>query len=147
MEHATVRAFRRLAISAGMLAIPLFCAAEPSSNLPVSRLEFFDTGVGPLKAAPAYGDLSKGAHSTFVKLPAGFVSPRHYHTSDYYGVVVTGIVANAPTAKSADVPLPPGSYWYQAGKENHVTKCLSATECVVFITQHGKFDEYEVEGK
>lgn len=122
-------------------------AAEPSINLPVTSLKYFDTGVGPLKAAPAFGDLSKGAHSTFVKLPAGFVSPLHYHTADYYGVVISGVVANAPLATSPDVPLPAGSYWFQAGKANHVTKCLSQNECVVFITQSAKFDERDADMK
>lgn len=115
-------------------------AAETSVSVPVSELKYFDTGVGPLKAAPAYGDLGHGAHSTFVKLPAGFVSPLHTHTEDYYAVVVSGVVANEADGTAKDRPLPPGSYWFQKGKANHVTKCLSANECVVFITQPGKFD-------
>jgi Domain of unknown function (DUF4437) len=115
-------------------------AADTSISVPVSDLKYFDTGVGPLKAAPAYGDLAHGAHSTFVKLPAGFVSPLHIHTEDYYAVVISGVVANEVNATVRDRPLPPGSYWFQKGKANHVTKCLSANECVVFITQPGKFD-------
>jgi anti-sigma factor ChrR (cupin superfamily) len=117
-------------------------AADPSASisLPVTELKWFDTGVGPLKAAPAFGDLSKGPHSTFVKLPAGFVSPLHIHTGDYYGVVITGVVANEVDGKAKDRPLPPGSYWFQKGNANHVTKCLSTNECVVFITQSSKFD-------
>lgn len=121
--------------------LPQFaCAAGTSINVPVTEIKFFDTGVGPLKAAVGYGDLSKGAHGTFVKLPAGFVSPVHIHTEDYSGVVISGVVANAETAEMKDVPLAPGSYWFQKGKVPHVTKCLSANECVVFITQPGKFD-------
>lgn len=119
-------------------------AAETSVSVPVSDVKFFDTGVGPLKAAPGFGDLSKGAHSTFVKLPAGFVSPLHTHTEDYYGVVITGVVSNEVDAVAKDRPLPPGSYWFQKGKAKHVTKCLSANECVVFITQPGKFDYVNV---
>lgn len=115
-------------------------AGDTSINLPVTEIKFFDTGVGPLKAAVGFGDLSKGAHSTFVKLPANFVSPLHIHSEDYYGVVISGVVANAVDATAQDVPLAPGSYWFQKGKAPHVTKCLSANECVVFITQPGKFD-------
>ena len=115
-------------------------AADTSISLPVTSVKYFDAGVGPLKISPAYGNPQKGAHSTFVKLPAGFISPLHSHTGDYYGVVISGVVANAATAEEEDVALAPGSYWFQKGKANHVTKCLSANECIVFITQPSKFD-------
>lgn len=55
-------------------------------------------------------------------------------------MVITGVVAHAVNAEVKDIPLPPGSYWFQKGKANHVTKCLSANECVVFITQPDKFN-------
>ena len=129
-----------LFVAASALTAGLAHAAETSISVPVSDVKFFDTGVGPLKAAPGFGDLTKGAHSTFVKLPAGFSSPLHIHTEDYYGVVITGVVANEVDDKAPNRPLAPGSYWFQKGKVNHVTKCLSANECVVFITQPGKFD-------
>lgn len=127
-------------IGSTLVPVAAVQAAETSVSVPVTDIKFFDTGVGPLKAAPGFGDLSKGAHSTFVKLPAGFVSPLHTHTEDYYGVVVTGVVANEVDAAAKDRPLPPGSYWFQKGRASHVTKCLSANECVVFITQPGRFD-------
>lgn len=131
-------------VAASALTAGLSIAAETSVSVPVSEVKFFDTGVGPLKAAPGFGDLTKGAHSTFVKLPAGFSSPLHTHTEDYYGVVITGVVANEVDDKAKDRPLAPGSYWFQKGKIPHVTKCLSANECVVFITQPGKFDYVNV---
>lgn len=131
------------AVVSACCAAPSF-AADTSVSMPVSDLKYFDTGVGPLKAAPAYGDLANGAHSTFVKLPAGFVSPLHTHTEDYYAVVISGVVANEVNEAVKDRPLPPGSYWFQKGKASHVTKCLSANECVVFITQPGKFDYVNV---
>ena len=61
----------------------------PSSSLPAPKVTFGPTGVktsvGELKAGPAYGDLSKGRHGTFIRMPAKFVSPLHTHTSDYFG--------------------------------------------------------------
>ena len=44
------------------------------------------TEVGELKAGPAYGDFNKGRHGTFIRMPAKFVSPLHYHTADYFGI-------------------------------------------------------------
>ena len=117
---------------------------RPSVNLPVTQLQYVKTGVtdgvhGELQAAPAFGDLAHGAHGTFIKMPAGFVSPVHTHTGDYYGVVISGVGANGVPG-SADVPLPVGSYWFQKGGERHVTKCLSPNECIFFINQSTKFD-------
>jgi hypothetical protein len=117
---------------------------KPSISTPVTQLSYGPTGVsdgvhGELNAAPAYGDLAHGAHGTFIKMPAGFVSPIHIHTEDYWGVVISGVAVNGLPG-STDVALPVGSYWFQKGGERHVTKCISPNECIFFISQHGKFD-------
>jgi beta-alanine degradation protein BauB len=142
MKDTALPSLRRLIASLVLVSTGLSgqCYAADTSILPVTQMKFFDTGIGPLKAAPGFGDFSKGAHSTFIKLPAGFATPLHFYTEDLYGVVISGVVANAVDASVTDVPLAPGSYWFQKGKAAHITKCLSATECVVFITQPGKFD-------
>ena len=120
----------------------------PSANKPVTQLKYFDTGVGKnsgvgtLHAAAAYGDLQHGAHGTFIKMPAGFVSAPHSHTGEYWAVVISGVGVNG-TPGSVDVPLPVGSYWSQKGGEPHVTKCISPNECIFFINQTVKFDEIE----
>ena len=85
------------------------------------------------------GDLAHGAHGTFIKMPAGFVSKVHTHTEDYWGVVISGVAVNGVPG-SADVQLPVGSYWFQKGGERHVTKCISPNECLFFISQRGRFD-------
>ena len=119
-------------------------SGQPSVSTPVTQIKYGPTGVsdgvhGELNAGPAYGDLSKGPHGTFIKMPTGFVSPVHTHTEDYWGVVISGVAANGLPG-SKDVQLPVGSYWFQKGGEAHVTKCLSPNECIFFISQGGKFD-------
>jgi hypothetical protein len=133
------------------LSIPSHADPEgkPSVSTPVTQLVYGPTGVsdgihGELNVASAYGDLAHGAHGTFVKMPAGFVSPVHMHTEDYWGVVISGVAVNGLPG-STDVPLPVGSYWFQNGGERHVTKCISPNECIFFLNQHGKFD-YVVDG-
>jgi hypothetical protein len=118
-----------------------------SANLPVTQLRYSDTGLfgtdkslGTLKVAPAFGDLQSGAHGTFVKMPAGYVSEPHVHTGEYYAVVISGVGVNGLPG-SKDIALPVGSYWSQKGGENHVTKCISPNECIFFISQNVKFDE------
>ena len=82
----------------------------PSLSRPVTELEYGPTGQsdgvhGELYAAPAYGDLAHGPHGTFIKMPAGYVSPTHTHTEDYWAVVVSGVMVNKKP-DSADAPLP-----------------------------------------
>jgi len=118
-----------------------------SSSKPVSELTYGPTGIsdgvhGELQAAPAYGDLSRGPHGTFIKMPAGYESPTHTHTEDYWAVVVSGAMVNKKP-DGADVPLPVGSYYFQKGGEPHVTKCISPNGCVFFASQDGKFDYQE----
>lgn len=115
----------------------------PSVSTPASEIKFIQTGVktdkGELRAGPAYGDFQNGRHGTFVRMPAGFKSPVHTHTEDYFAVVVEGVGSNHPVGGEAE-PLPTGSYWFQRGEEAHVTECLSETDCLFFIVQPGKFD-------
>jgi hypothetical protein len=91
-----------------ILSISAFAADNgQSSHIPVTQLHYGATGVsdgvhGELNAAPAYGDLTHGPHGTFIKMPAGFVSPVHTHTEDYWGVVISGVAANGKPG-SADV--------------------------------------------
>jgi beta-alanine degradation protein BauB len=128
---------------AGFAGLALAQEGIPSSSLPAGKVQFGPTGiktaVGELMAGAAYGDFSKGRHGTFIRMPAKFVSPLHTHTADYFGVVIQGVGSNSRPG-DADVPLPVGSYWFQKGKENHITKCLSDTDCLFFIYQPDKFD-------
>ena len=135
--------------SAALLSLTVISSLALAGNTasvstPLTELNYGPTGVsdgihGELRAAPAYGDLTRGPHGTFIRMPAGFVSPVHTHTEDYWGVVISGVAVNGRPG-STDVPLPVGSYWFQKGGERHITKCISPNECLFFISQHGKFD-------
>ena len=109
------------------------------NHIPVQDLKWFDTGIGPMRAAVAYGDMSKGPYGVFLKFPGGFSSPVHHHSDDYRAVVVAGTIVNSEVGET-DITMEPGSYWQQRGKVKHVTKCISPDGCTVFLTQRGKFD-------
>ena len=53
--------------------------------------------------------------------------------------MIQGVVVNTQPG-TADVPLAVGSYYFQKGRENHVTKGISDTDCLLFIYQPDKFD-------
>lgn len=109
------------------------------NHVPVEDLKWFDTGVGPMRAAVAYGDMSKGPYGVFLKFPGKFASPVHYHSSEYRAVVVAGTIVNSEVGEK-DITMLPGSSWYQRENVNHVTQCVSSSECTVFLMQPGKFD-------
>jgi hypothetical protein len=143
MKASAKFGFAAIVVVTSIAGVVLAQENIPSSSLPASKVQFGPTGVktevGELKAGAAYGDLSKGRHGTFVRMPAKFVSPLHNHTADYFGIVIQGVGVNTQPG-NADLPLPVGSYWFQKGKENHVTKCISDADCLFFIYQPDKFD-------
>ena len=112
--------------------------ADESRSVPVTELKFYENKEG-LTIADGWGNPATDAHSNFIKMAGGAASGVHTHTHSYYGVVVSGVVVNTVVG-SEDQPLPAGSYWYQKGGERHVTKCISQTECVFFVTAKGGFD-------
>ena len=133
-------------LSALLAASMLTCAGQAQaeatkspSHVPVENLKWFATGIGPMQAAVAYGDMAKGPYGVFLKFPGEFVSPVHHHSSEYRAVVVVGTIVNSEEGEK-DITMRPGSSWYQRGNVNHVTKCVSSGECTVFLTQPGKFD-------
>jgi hypothetical protein len=142
---------RRIAVAmtAAILATSsaLAAAAGETSNLyndtskivSVTELKFYQNKEG-LTIANGWGDPASSAHSNYIKMAGGTASGVHTHTYSYYGVVIAGVVANEAPGSRQDHPLAAGSYWYQKGGEQHVTKCISQTECIFFVTSKGPFD-------
>lgn len=132
---------------AALAVLGILCAAgsllaqEPNASqslaIPADAVQYKDLG-GP-QLGTVWGDSANGAHGSFLRLPKGFVSPAHLHTGDYRGVVMQGAVTNAE-AGQPEVVLGPGSYYFQKGKTDHVTKCVGDTDCLIFISQSKAFD-------
>ena len=118
--------------------------AQAPNHVPVEDLKWFATGIGPMQAAVAYGDMAVGPYGVFLKFPGGFTSPVHQHTGEYRAVVIGGTIVNSEVGEK-DITMKPGSSWYQQGKVSHVTKCVSKDGCTVYLTQSSKFDFNPVE--
>jgi hypothetical protein len=112
---------------------------DRSLVIPAEQMRFYKNPQG-FVVANAWGKPDAGAHSNFIRMDGNTASGRHTHSFSYYGVVVSGTVANEPADSTADRPLGPGSYWYQRGREVHVTKCISREPCLFFVTSKGSFD-------
>src|SRR5262249_2570864 len=133
--------------AASLAALAVLCGAQPapaqqpgassSLNVPAGKIQWIDLG-GP-QLGTVWGDANKGAHGSFLRLPKGFVSPAHTPTGDYSGVIVEGAVSNAEPGQP-EVVLGPGSYYFQKGKSDHVTKCVGASDCLIYVSQSKAFD-------
>ncbi len=115
--------------------------ATPSVNRPPATHAF--SPVFPDQPDGAAWSFMFGSEKTpsafFIRVPPGFTSPKHRHTSAYFGVVLEGLVKNGPDVELAP-ELPAGSYWSQKAGEEHVTACLAKTPCLSFIVYEGPFD-------
>lgn len=109
-----------------------------SVNMPVESLAFTDFG-GGVQVAPLWGDMHKGAWGNTFRLPAGFTSPLHLHSAPYYGIVISGTVVNFEQGQQ-EIPMSAGSYWFQRGKVNHVTRCVSGTDCLIYLSMSAPHD-------
>lgn len=113
--------------------------SSTSKVIPVEELHFYQNKQG-LTVANGWGDPATGPHSNFIRMPGKAMSGLHTHSFNYYGVVVSGVLANEASDGVPARSLRPGSYWFQAGGKPHVTNCLSTSECLIFVTSKGPFD-------
>ncbi len=126
-----------LAVAKGAAKLPVLSTLADAKWTPLMK-------EGPLPAfAPIEGDAMKGAHFAYLKLPAGFTSPVHSHSSDYWSVLVQGKMTHWAAAGGSEAeakPLGVGDLTFMPAKTEHISKCFPGAECVMAIYQKGKFD-------
>jgi beta-alanine degradation protein BauB len=126
-----------LAVAKGAAKMPVLSSLADAKWTPLMK-------EGPLPAfAPIEGDAMKGAHFAYLKLPAGFVSPVHSHSSDYWAVLVQGKMTHwaADGGNEAEAkPLGVGDLTFMPAKTEHISKCFPGADCVMAVYQKGKFD-------
>jgi beta-alanine degradation protein BauB len=109
------------------------------SGLQYQAVDPAATAPGP-EIAIVSGDLQKGG-AFFLKLPAGAKPGLHTHSADYHAVLISGAHKHwQPGEDKKAKVLPPGSYWYQPGKQAHGDECTGAEPCVIYVVMDGAFD-------
>lgn len=83
------------------------------------------------------GDPSKGAYDMLVRYKPGFDSGWHTHDAGYRGMVLEGTITNPVQGDAKPRQLAKGGYWYQPAGQNHATRCVSDTACLVFAHSDG----------
>jgi beta-alanine degradation protein BauB len=112
-----------------------------TSNVPFESLTFkpLADAAGP-KRAIAFGDPTKGAHGFYLRLPPEWESPNHYHSANYNAVLIDGEIVNNYEGQTDEVTIAKGGYFSTLSNVNHVTKCLSKTECIIYVQMDAAFD-------
>jgi quercetin dioxygenase-like cupin family protein len=132
----------------GLVAVGAAWAAKKElSSMTPEEMKWIDVPEsGGAQATNVSGDMAKGAHTAFAKIPAGQTHPLHTHSAEVKGVVVSGSFLVGPEG-GPEKALGPGSYFVVPAKMKHTSSCAAGAPCVLFQTVSGKFDMKPVEDK
>jgi quercetin dioxygenase-like cupin family protein len=90
---------------------------------------------------PLWGDHAKdGDYGMLVKLPPGFTTGMHSHSSPYDTIELQGKKIHRYKEEETLAAVTPGSYTHETPGHVHEDTCLGPEECIVFIHQEKKFD-------
>jgi quercetin dioxygenase-like cupin family protein len=117
--------------------------ALSADDLKWDSLKGAPPGSGVMSAL-LWGNPEKGPFGMFVKFPAGFKMPLHYHSSALKAVVVKGAYIYVPE-KGEEKVLGPGSYYSYPAKDRHATKSAEDSETILYVEGTGKFDAIPIE--
>jgi quercetin dioxygenase-like cupin family protein len=91
--------------------------------------------------AVLHGDPAKPNADVFLRVPAKYAIPAHWHTSPERMVLVTGRLEVTYKGQPA-ATLEPGTYAYGPAKLPHHATCQSDDACTLFIAFEGAVDTH-----
>jgi quercetin dioxygenase-like cupin family protein len=96
----------------------------------------------PAEISILWGDPATGPVGLLIRIPAGFESPLHSHSSNYHAVVIEGTHQHWIDGDDrAAVPmLGAGSYFAQASQEVHGDSNIGDDTVVAFVYFEGPVD-------
>ena len=129
------------ALHAGSAAVTAETAATPK-KLFAAEMQWVPMAEGsPLKIVALWGDHTKDAdYGMLVKMPAGFSTGMHSHSSDYDSIEIQGKKIHRSKDEATSEPYTAGSYSHETPGHVHEDVCLGPEDCIVFIHQGKKFD-------
>lgn len=91
------------------------------------------------------GDPANGRSDVFLRTPANYAFPLHWHTSPEHMILVAGELHVTYEGQKPAV-LKAGSYAFGPAKAKHEARCANAGPCVLFIAFESPIDAMLVEG-
>ena len=129
--------------------VPLFILASPLAVLaqsptagvvrPLADVKFEGDDTKCLRSATETGDPDTGASTLILKAAPGCKVRWHDHTAEEQLIVTQGSVETEMTGMSAKT-LTPGGFAMMPSKMKHRFSCVSATECIMFVSFDRKYD-------
>jgi mannose-6-phosphate isomerase-like protein (cupin superfamily) len=129
-------------------------AQEPTGEQAISR-KHFDPQLKWNPCPPIFpkgcevtllhGDPANGRSDVFLRTPANYRFPPHWHTSPEHMILVSGELQVAYEGQKPSV-LRVGSYAYGPAKAKHEARCATTGPCVLFIAFESPIDAVPVEG-
>jgi quercetin dioxygenase-like cupin family protein len=114
---------------------------KPSLMQPFENLKWNPAAPGsPLQVSVLWGNPSEGAYGMYLKMPAGFETGMHFHSHDYYGVLISGQWEHWDAGQKKPTRLSPGSFVMQPGQAHHGDRCVKGADCIVLLVQQDKND-------
>lgn len=125
-----------------------FLAQEPAGEQPISRTHLdpqlqwnpcppiFPKGC---EVAVLRGDPVNGSSDVFLRTPANYKFPMHWHTSPEHMILVSGELQVSYEGQKPSA-LKAGSYAYGPAKAKHDARCMNAGPCVLFIAFESPID-------
>ncbi len=88
------------------------------------------------------GDRFTEPYHAMVRLPAGTISPPHVKSANMSGVMIAGEMIHYADGAEPDTatPIGPGAFYRIPAGMAHVSACISAEPCVVYLYQDNAFD-------
>ena len=117
--------------------------AMPADDLKWDSLKGAPPGSGVMSSL-LWGNPEKGPFGMFIKFPAGFTMPLHYHSSAFKAVVVKGAYIYV-AENGEEKRLGSGSYFSYPAKDRHATKSAEDSETIFYVEGTGKFDAIPIE--
>jgi len=90
------------------------------------------------------GDPANGRSDVFLRTPANYRLPPHWHTSPEHMILVSGVLHVTYEGQKPAI-LRAGSYAYGPAKANHEARCAQGGPCVLFIAFESPIDAVLVE--
>jgi len=85
------------------------------------------------------GDPANGRSDVFLRTPANYSLPNHWHTSPEHMILVSGELHVTYEGQKPSI-LSAGSYAYGPAKAKHSARCGNAGPCVLFIAFESPID-------